>query len=191
MAIQNTTFRALHDLGIATWFGGSLMGAVGLNGASADVADPLDRSRVASAGWARWTPVNAAAIGAHVIGGLSIALANRDRVQHHDDVRANTIAKTALTGAALATTAYSGVLGAKIAAAGLVPTESGTTPAEETPHDVTKAQQQQRLLQWATPLLTGAVVVLASQQGEQQRPTRRRTATAALRRRRAKITGGS
>src|SRR4051812_21266058 len=31
---RNTLVRSLHDLGLAAWFGGSLMGAVGLNGAA-------------------------------------------------------------------------------------------------------------------------------------------------------------
>jgi hypothetical protein len=34
MAQVNTVARSLHDLGLAAWFGGSLMGAVGLNGAA-------------------------------------------------------------------------------------------------------------------------------------------------------------
>ena len=173
MAEQNTLTRALHDVGIAAWFGGALMGAVGLNGAANDIADPTDRTRVAAAGWARWSPINAAAIGAHLIGGGAILLANRDRATFHTGVKTNTATKTALTGAALATTAYSGVLGAKIAKAGRVPAEGGTQPAATTPEDVAKAQQQQRWLQWATPVLTGAIIVLASQQGEQQRPARR------------------
>lgn len=62
------------------------------------------------------------------------------------------------------------MLGAKIAKAGAVPAEGGTTPSESTPEDVARAQKQQRLLQWATPTLTGLVIVLGSQQGEQQRP---------------------
>jgi len=33
---DNTVARTLHDLGLAAWFGGSLMGAVGLNGAAAE-----------------------------------------------------------------------------------------------------------------------------------------------------------
>jgi hypothetical protein len=37
---NNTLARSLHDLGLATWFGGSLMGAVGLNGAAAVVDQP-------------------------------------------------------------------------------------------------------------------------------------------------------
>src|ERR687891_689424 len=32
MAQDNTLARSLHDLGLATWFGGSLMGAVGIKG---------------------------------------------------------------------------------------------------------------------------------------------------------------
>ncbi|MFF2206234.1 hypothetical protein [Streptomyces sp. NPDC058145] len=34
MSGRNTVIRSLHDLGLAAWFGGSLMGAVGLNGAA-------------------------------------------------------------------------------------------------------------------------------------------------------------
>ena len=63
MAQDNTLARSLHDLGLATWFGGSLMGAVGLNGAAAVVDQPAQRLRVANAGWARWTPVNLAGTG--------------------------------------------------------------------------------------------------------------------------------
>jgi len=52
--------------GAAAWFGGSLMGAVAVNGASRDVKDPAERAAVATAGWARWTPFAVAAIGAHL-----------------------------------------------------------------------------------------------------------------------------
>jgi hypothetical protein len=51
---DNTLARSLHDLGLAAWFGGSLMGAVGLNGAAAVVDAPEQRLRVANTGWARW-----------------------------------------------------------------------------------------------------------------------------------------
>lgn len=170
MSDRNTLVRSLHDLGAAAWFGGSLMGAVGLNGASQDVADPADRSRVAAAGWARWSPVAATAIGAHLVGGVGLVLANHGRVVAQGGVTANTTAKTAVTVAALAATAYSGVLGGKVAAAGRVPSDGGTQPTAGTPDDIASAQRQLRLVQWAIPVLTGAVVVLGAQQGEQQRP---------------------
>lgn len=173
MPSQNTVFRAMHDVGIAAWFGGALMGAVGLNGAANDIADKRDRSRIASSGWARWAPVSAVAIGSHLFGGAAILLANRDRAATHTGVRANTLAKTSLTGAALITTVYSGWLGAKIGSAGRVSTEGGALPGSDTPDDVARAQNQQRLLQWVTPALTAAIIVLTSQQGEQQRPARR------------------
>jgi hypothetical protein len=77
MSSRNTVIRSLHDLGAAAWFGGSLMGAVGVNGAAASVRDPRERARVAAVGWGKWAPVNAVAIGAHLVGGGAILYANR------------------------------------------------------------------------------------------------------------------
>ena len=170
---RNTVIRSLHDVGAAAWFGGALMGAVALNGAANDIKNPSERATIAADGWARWAPVNAGAIGAHLIGGLGLVLAHRDRVKNQSGVTANTAIKTTLTGLALATTAYSGVLGAKLAKDGDTPVEGGTQPAAGTREDVAKAQQQLRVLQWATPVLTGLIVILGAQQGEQQRPGER------------------
>ena len=39
--------------------------------------------------------------------------------------------------------------------------------------NVARIQRRLRVLQWATPVLTGALVVLGAQQGEQQRPGQR------------------
>ena len=101
---QNTLARTLHDVGLAAWFGGSLMGAVGVNGASREVDDPTDRARVAHAAWARWTPVNAAAIAAHVIGSVPIAWANKGRLAIQPQARWVNGAKAGLTLAALGVT---------------------------------------------------------------------------------------
>jgi hypothetical protein len=168
---DNTVSRSLHDLGLATWFGGSLMGAVGLNGAAADVEEPTQRLRVANAGWNRWTPVNLAGIAAHVAGGAVLLGANKGRVASQQGVAQATVVKTALTGAALAATAWSRALGAKLDQAGEVPVEGGTEPSGDTPEDVAKAQRQLKVLQWVIPALTGAVLVLNARMGEQQRPT--------------------
>ena len=169
MSERNTLVRVLHDVGGAAWFGGSLMGAVALNGASADITDPTERAKVAAAGWARWAPVNAVAIAAHLAGGIGLLLANRGRVAHQAGVADNTLVKTVLTGAAVATTAYSGVLGAKVGKAGRFSSDGGSTPNEATPDDVASAQRQLRILQWLTPLLTAGMIGLGAQQGEQQR----------------------
>jgi hypothetical protein len=47
--------------------------------------------------------------------------------------------------------------------------EGGTVPSESTPDKAAKLQQQQRVLQWITPALTGGILILGAQQGEQQR----------------------
>lgn len=169
MAQRNTVAHFLHDVGLAAWFGGTLMGAVGVNGAAADVDDPRQRARVANAGWARWTPINAAAIGAHLIGGAQLLKENKGRVAVQKGVLANTNTKLALTAAALGATAYSRVLGKKMQAAGDVPVAGGTDSLSTTPPEVAKAQKQLAALQWAIPALTGGILASSALHEEQQR----------------------
>ena len=168
---DNTVARTLHDVGLATWFGGSLMGATGVNGAAAAVQDPTQRLRVANTGWARWTPLNLAGIAAHLAGGAVLTGANKSRLAGQQGVAAASGVKTALTVAALGTTAYARVLGKKLERAGDVPVEGGTTPSPTTPDQVTRAQRQLTMLQWVIPALTGALLVINARMGEQQRPT--------------------
>ena len=170
MSERNTVVRSLHDIGLGAWFGGSLAGAVGINGAAADVAEPKERLRVASAGWNRWTPVNLGAIAAHLVGGAGLLYANKGRVASQKGVGASTVAKLVLTGAALGASAWSRALGAKLDQFDSVPVAGGTDPAPETPAEVATAQRQLKVLQWVIPALTGGVVVLNALHGEQQRP---------------------
>lgn len=170
MSERNTLVRSMHDIGLAAWFGGSLAGAVAVNGAAADVTDPRLRLTVANAGWARWAPVNAAAIGAHLIGGAAPLRDNRGRVGGQRGVAAQTVAKLALTGAALAVTAYSGMLGRKLTAADGEVVDGGTTPSPVTPPEVARIQKQLGACQWLIPALTGGISVLTALAGEQQRP---------------------
>ena len=170
MSERNTVVRSLHDLGLAAWFGGTLAGAVAINGAAADVPDRNQRLRVANAGWARWTPLNLAAIAAHLVGGAGLLLANRRRVTEQRGVASSTVAKLALTGAALGVTAYSRALGQKLDQADGTPVEGGTDPAADTPADVAEIQRQLKVTQWVIPALTGGIAVLTAVHGEQQRP---------------------
>lgn len=170
MSRPSTFFQLLHDVGGAVWFGGSLMGAVGLNGAAAAADDPAERPRLASVGWAKWSPVAFVGIGAHALGGVGLLLANRDRVAGQAGVRSNTIIKTVVTLAGFAATAWSGALGAKIARAGHVGAIGATEPSASTPPDIAEAQKQLKALQWVIPALSGTVVGLGAQQSQQQRP---------------------
>jgi hypothetical protein len=70
----------------------------------------------------------------------------------------------------LAATAYSRVLGRKLEQAGMVPVQDATTPAGETPAEVSRPQRLLQALQWVVPALTGAVLVVNARMGEQQRP---------------------
>ncbi|GAA0976032.1 hypothetical protein ENKNEFLB_02232 [Nocardioides aquaticus] len=171
MSQRNTTVRSLHDLGLAGWFGGSLMGAVGLNGAAAQAQDPRERLSLSAEGWKRWAPVNAAAIGAHAVGGAGLILANRRRVRQQDEAAANTAIKLALTVTAAGLTAYSGVLGAKVQKESDQGGKGATEPSDQASAGLAAAQRQLQAVQWAIPAITGVLVVMGAQQGEQQRPS--------------------
>jgi hypothetical protein len=166
-----TFSRSLHDLGLAAWFGGTLANATALNAAAAEADSPSGTGAVANVGWDRWTPVNAAAIAAHVVGSIGMLSSDLGRATAQKGATRTVVVKTALTAAALGVTAYSRVLGKKVSQRTAVPAESGTQPSSGTPDEVADAQRQLRLLQWAVPALTGALVVISAQAGEEQRPS--------------------
>jgi hypothetical protein len=166
---RNTLSRSLHDLGLSAWFGGTLANAVALNAAAAEAGK--DTGRVANAGWDRWTPVNALAIGAHLVGSVGQLVGNKDRIARQQGVASMSAAKTLLTAAALGVTAYSRALGKKIDSAGNPSARSGTRPTKVTKAEVAQAMAQLDQLQWVIPALTGAIVVVSSYAGEQQRPS--------------------
>jgi hypothetical protein len=166
---RNTVARSMHDLGLAAWFGGTLANAVALNPAAAEAGSSTDRGAVANVGWNRWTPVNAAAIGAHLVGSVGELAGNRGRVAAQKGVASMAVTKTGLTAAALGVTLYSRILGRRVSSETQMPAESGTSPDAGTPPTVAAAQRQLRALQWVVPALTGALMVVSSYAGEQQR----------------------
>src|SRR5919206_947906 len=64
--------QAVHDLGSALWFGGTVMGVAGVNKAGSDLAQGIDRIRVASAAWGRFAPAQWAGIAATLLAGLRL-----------------------------------------------------------------------------------------------------------------------
>jgi hypothetical protein len=170
MSERNTLVRSLHDVGLATWFGGTLMGAVGLNGATAKATDPTERLRLSSLGWAKWAPVQLTAIIAHGIGGVGLILGNKGRLAGQPEAGTNTTVKLVITGAAAAASLYSGILGATIGKHAEEGGEGVTEPDVKASKKLAAAQRKQKVMQWVIPALTGTLIVLAAQQGEQQRP---------------------
>lgn len=167
---RDTVLRSMHDAGLAAWFGGSLMGAIGLNGAAGKVDNPRERLAVSSIGWKRWAPVNTAAIGAHLLGASGILANERGRLAGQKGVATMSAVKTGLTVAALGATAYSRKLGKQLEEAKSVPVESVTEPAPETPAPIRSVQRREKVAQWAVPALTGALIAVSALAGEQQKP---------------------
>ncbi|MEO3922577.1 hypothetical protein ABGB07_01650 [Micromonosporaceae bacterium B7E4] len=170
MSERHTVLRSMHDLGLAAWFGGALMGAIGVNGAAAKVSDSRQRLGVASAGWARWTPVNAAAIGTHVAGAAGELITESPRMLVQSGVGRMSAVKTGLTVAALAATGYSRMLGMQLEKTTEAPVVATTAPENGTPPGVAARQRQLRVLQWVIPALTGGLIVVTALAGEQQKP---------------------
>ena len=166
---RNTLSRSLHDLGLSAWFGGTLANAVALNAAAAEAGK--DTGKVANAGWDRWTPINALAIGAHLVGSVGQLVGNKNRVAQQQGVASMSAAKTLVTAAALGVTAYSRALGKKVDSAGNPSARSGTKPTKLTRAEAAQAMAQLDQLQWVVPALTGALIVVSALAGEQQRPS--------------------
>lgn len=169
MSERNTVIRSMHDLGLAAWFGGSLMGATGLNGGTSNAKDPQERLKLSAEGWAIWTPWQVGAVATHAVGGLGLILANRARLSSQKGATASTVVKGVLTLAAAGVTAYSGVVGKKVQELQREGGKGATQPAAGASDELTAAQQQLKVLQWAIPGLTAALIAIGAQQGEQQR----------------------
>jgi hypothetical protein len=165
-----TLVHQMHDLGLAAWFGGTLANAVTLNPAASSAGGATEVGAVTNAGWDRWTPVNAAAIGVHLIGAAGLVRHDLGRMKVQQGVPKMAVAKTALTLVALGVTGYSRMLGRRVSQAKAVPMADGTTPANTTPTEVADAQKQLKALQWIVPASTGALVAIGAYASEQYRP---------------------
>jgi hypothetical protein len=163
MTLVSTAVRATHLVTNGAWFGGSLMGAVGLNPAAREPDTQAERVAVSGTGWERWGPVQGAAIGLHLLSGLAIVADNRNRVVAHPPTTVAVVLKTALTAAAVASSAAAYVYGTRLGDA------SGEDGHPRDAEAAEAARSKLVWLQWATPALTGSLLVLDAQLGEQQR----------------------
>ena len=169
MSERHTTLRVLHDVGLAAWFGGSLFGVAGLNTAATEAGDRRSARRVASIGWAKWTPWQVAAVGVHAVGGIGLLITNRRRSRQQPGAHANNVVKMVVTAAAAGVTAYSGTLGAKVAKHADEGAAGSVTPGSTSSEELASAQRQLKICQWLIPALTGTIIVLGAIHGEQQR----------------------
>jgi hypothetical protein len=170
--------QAVHDLGAALWFGGSVMGVAGVNKSGNDLRDGVDKIRVAESAWRRFAPVQWAGIGAVLVAGSRLTASSKGRlVAQHGWARAGGAkAAVAVAGAgASAFAAYSGrQIGKRVEQAQqrgeLVDVQDASIPDEKTPADVAAWQRRQRVAQYLVPAFSGANVVLNSYLVQTYRP---------------------
>jgi hypothetical protein len=160
MVERNTFIRAANEVSLAVWFGGSLMGATGLERGAA--AANGEKHRVEATGWSAWQPLQIAAIATQLASGAALTLANRKRVAGQRGVARTSAIRTGLTGAAIAMTILAARTGAKVAE------QDDDGDRDET--QLESGERRLRVAQWMVPALTGAMVVMDAFMGEQQRP---------------------
>jgi len=178
MSGRNTFIRTANTVSLATWFGGSLMGVVGLPRASTGssteaptVTEPAARAtdgaahagqlRAEGRAWAAWQPVQAAAIATQLASGAALTVANRHRVAGQRGVATTSVVRTALTGAAIGATVLAARSGRQL--------EHRADDADGV-DGAAALERRTRAYQMAVPVLTGALLAVDSLMGEQQRP---------------------
>ena len=166
---NDIVIRSLHDVGLAGWFGSSLLRATNLGrsatAGSMDQARDVERKGEESTAW---SSIAVASIAAHLLGGAGLILTNRQRHKQQPAVMATTIAKTVVTGAALGATVYVGTLGSRLRH---LEAESGGQPALDQQQEVGRIRSRITVVGWSVPVLTAVLVVLAAREGELQRPS--------------------
>lgn len=166
----NLIARSVHDLSAAAWFGGSLMGAIGLNGAASEAKDPVERARLSSTGWKKWAPVQAGAFAAHLVAGMAVIQDNKDRLGRQHGVMRLSVYKGVVTATGAAVSLWAGLAGKKVDELADQGARGATEPASGASPELQSAQRQLKMLQWAVPVFAGWVIVLGAKEGEMQRP---------------------
>ena len=177
-ALANTT-RALHDIGLAAWLGGSMFGKFALNPAVRLVGDKAERGKIVNGAWNGYNLVNSFGLGAVALGWVAARATEARGGQMTDAEHTLARVKDALVASAVVTGVASGVQGARLAKQapeGAVPIEDGTTPAPETPAPAAKVQRSLGVLgnvNIVTGLALAAVNAVLAQQSYSRPPLRR------------------
>ncbi|MBM0232005.1 hypothetical protein JNW91_09085 [Micromonospora sp. STR1_7] len=162
--------QAVHDVGSALWFGGTVMGVAGVNKSGSDLRQGIDRIRVAESAWARFSPVQWLGIGATMLAGLQLSRVGRRRMALQKGFGTVGAAKAGITVLGAAATAYAAYCGKRIGQLAEEAQQRGeqievrdaTIPTAQTPGTVATWQRRQRLAQYAVPALAGANIVCGS-----------------------------
>jgi hypothetical protein len=116
MTMLSTTAWVVHDLGLASAFGGSLFGKLALEPAVGEVSDERERTRVEDRAWKRfslWNTIGLAAIGITWFTGRKLLSGG----EISRSARGLTIAKDALVGSSIGVGITAALLGRALARA--------------------------------------------------------------------------
>lgn len=156
--------RAIHDIGTAVWWGGTLMGTLAMNPAVEVLDDPEERGKMVDEGWARFQPYAAAGL----LGSIITHIIMRRNPPRRPSSTYKTAArlKDLLLGVAVVSSVASLALGeysTHYEGDGYTPMDSATTPSDDTPEPVEQAQCGLSVASWAQLvsglglLITGAI----------------------------------
>jgi hypothetical protein len=162
--------QAVHDLGSALWFGGTVMGVAGVNKSGADLQQGIDRIRVASSAWNRFAPAQWAGIAATLGAGLQLTRVGGRRIALQQGFGTVGALKAGLAVAGAAATAYAAYCGSRIgqlaeeteARGEKLDVRDATRSSEQTPAELAKWQRRQRATQFVVPVLAGANIACGS-----------------------------
>lgn len=136
--------RAIHDVGLAVWFGGSSSLKFAMNPALESIADRHDRGAVANRAWNSYNVASAVGLGAATVSWFASRGVAAKTGSFGDTETALARVKDVLMIGSVATGAANAYFGAKLyrsADDGAVPVESGTAPAAETPPEAARYQR--------------------------------------------------
>jgi hypothetical protein len=162
--------QAVHDLGSALWFGGTVMGVAGVNKSGADLSQGIDRVRVASAAWSRFAPAQWAGIAATLLAGLRLTQVGGRRVALQKGFGTVGAVKAGIAVAGAGASAYAAYSGSRIGKLAeeaerrgtLLEVKDATIPTPATPPEMATWQRRQRVTQFVVPVLAGANIVCNS-----------------------------
>lgn len=179
----DVTWRSLHDLGLATWFGSSVLSAATVPSMTAADAELValesdsgreipkrkQSAKAASADMAvttfeqmslmRWSPVIAASIAAHAVGTIGMLVAGH-RTRHP-------VAKSVLTAAAVGLTLVGGA--AKARALSLREMRLNGNYDGDVRRAQGRAEFTMRVIEPVLPVVTGSLMVLTAIDEEEPR----------------------
>ena len=158
---MSKVLKAIGDIGAAAWWGGNLMGILGLNPAVEVLDDPEERGKMVDEGWARYQPYGALGLAAATV---SHIVTRRDKPRRPSQCyQTAALVKDVCLGVAIVSSIASVALGeysTEYEADAYTPMESATTPESETPEPVVAAQKGLSISSWAL-LISGLGFIAA------------------------------